>query len=139
MWVVNYWRQATTNIMDPLPPQCNGWKQTEAGLEVEWDSEDNIKQVKHCIDFLLHANHLCQMKLCKCVKNNQFCGPGCESNGCINNQSSQGKTYRIYTTYSQIALIYGNLVLGLCLKTTVSLLHKSKATEVRITKIYRTD
>ena len=54
MWMVNYQRQATVNIMDP---QCNGWKQTEAGLEVEWDSED-IKPIKHRIDFLLYAYHL---------------------------------------------------------------------------------
>ena len=72
MWVVNYWRQAATNVMDPLPPQCNGWKQTETGLEVEWDSEDNIKQIKHRVDFLLHGckckSSKCQTKLCKCEK-----------------------------------------------------------------------
>ena len=83
-----------TNIIDP---QCNGWKQTE---KVECDSEDNIKQIKHCVDFLLHGckckSSKCQIKLCKCVKNGQFCGPGCECKGCLN-QSSQGKLLRLYT------------------------------------------
>ena len=52
MWVVNYWRQAALNIMDPLPPQYNGWKLSESGLEVEWDSEDNIKQIKRVASWL---------------------------------------------------------------------------------------
>ena len=90
MWVINYWRQAANNSMDLLPPQYNGWKMTETGLQVDWDSDENIQQIKQHVDFLLHGckckSSKCTAKQCKCVKNGQLCGPGCECKGCLNNQ-----------------------------------------------------
>lgn len=90
MWVINYWRQAQNNEMDILPPQDHGWKLTDKGLDIIWDSEDNVTQIKQRVNFLLRgckckASH-CKTKLCKCVKSGQLCGPGCECEGCFNNQ-----------------------------------------------------
>lgn len=95
MWIINYWRQAANNIMDPLPPHENGWKMTTMGLQIDWDSDENIQQIKQHVDFLLHGckckSSKCTIKLCKCVKNGQLCGPGCECKGCLINQhATQG-------------------------------------------------
>ena len=78
------------NSMDTLPPQYNGWKITETGLQVDWDLDENIQQIKHRVDYLLHGckckSSKCTTKQCKCAKNGQLCGPGCEYKGCLNNQ-----------------------------------------------------
>ena len=41
MWVINYWTQAV-NDMDPLPLHENRWKMTTMGLQINWDSAENI-------------------------------------------------------------------------------------------------
>ena len=46
-WVVSVWKQATANHIMYPPLDGNGWKQTDQNtLVVDWDSEDNIAQVR---------------------------------------------------------------------------------------------
>ena len=74
-----------------LPPQCNGWKQTETGLEIEWDSEDSIKQIKHCVDFLLHG---CKYKSSSAMVP-QYTENGTYTLYCLEDSLSQSLSFKL--------------------------------------------
>ena len=60
-WVIDYWRKASHSNMQLLPVTNFGWKLDKEGtLEIEWDSNENIKSIKERVTFLLRG--------CKCAK-----------------------------------------------------------------------
>ena len=47
-WVYNVWSQATSNNISYPPLQSYGWKQpTPETLEIDWESDANVSQVRH--------------------------------------------------------------------------------------------
>ena len=89
-WVIDYWDQSTKTSITPLPPQCFGWAvDKDNNITVEWDTLDNIQQVKSTVAFLIHGCNCkkgCKTSRCKCVKAGRQCGPGC---GCGQGLSCQ--------------------------------------------------
>ena len=45
-WVMRYWNQADNNNMTTEELNNNGWKYEREGLIVDWDSEENTKEVQ---------------------------------------------------------------------------------------------
>ena len=55
VWVINYWRQSTNNIMDLPPLENHGYVKTGEKVMPEWDSEANIQCIKKEWTFYLRA------------------------------------------------------------------------------------
>lgn len=52
-WVLGVWRQAHRNNINYPPLSGNGWKQLNADtLEIDWDSEDNLTEVRTRVAFI---------------------------------------------------------------------------------------
>ena len=89
VWVINYWRQSTNNIMD-LPNY--GYIKIGEKVIPDWDSEENIQCVKERVNFLLKGccckKSKCQTKQCKCLKVGHPCGPGCRCVCCNNKETT---------------------------------------------------
>ena len=62
LWVINYWRQSISNVMDLPPLQSHGYVKVGEKVMPEWDSEANIQCIKERVNFLL--------KGCCCKKSN---------------------------------------------------------------------
>ena len=46
-WVLGVWSQANSNNINYPPLSGHGWKQVNADtLEIDWDSEDNLTEVR---------------------------------------------------------------------------------------------
>ena len=87
IWVVGYWRQATSNEMVLLPEEWFGWKMKENKLIIEWDTDSNLQCVKERVAFLTHGCGCkigCDTGRCKCFKSHNRCGPGCNCSNCQN-------------------------------------------------------
>ena len=93
-WVIDYWRKASNSDIQILPVTMFGWKlDKEGALEIEWDSDENIKNIKERVTFLLRGckctKSKCSTRVCSCRKAGRPCGPGCSCTGCTN-KPSQG-------------------------------------------------
>ena len=91
-WVTDYWRKASNNNMQLLPVTSFGWKlDRDEALQIEWDSDENIENIKECITFLLRGckctKSKCSTQVCSCRKAGRLCGPGCSCTGCTNKPS----------------------------------------------------
>ena len=88
LWVVKMWSQAQSNTMILPPLQGHGWKRQESGrIEIDWDSEENIKKVKDRVQLLLKGCNCksgCKTMRCGCKKKKMECGSGCRCIGCEN-------------------------------------------------------
>ena len=96
-WVIDYWRKASNNNMQLLPVTSFGWKlDKDEALQIEWDSDENIQNIKERITFLLRGckctKSKCSTRVCSCRKAGRLCGPGCSCTGCTN-KPSQGTVY----------------------------------------------
>ena len=77
LWVVEYWSQACQSQMSLLPLQWFGWRLQSDAVSVEWDSEENVEQVRQRVSFLTHGCSCktgCSTRRCKCVKAGQRYG-----------------------------------------------------------------
>ena len=100
IWVVDCWSQASQSTVTLLPLDCFGWKVNGNKVSVEWDSPDNIQQVRNRVAFLTHRSGCktgCATARCKCVKAGHQWGAGCGCNHhseCKNRNSftSEGKS-----------------------------------------------
>ena len=69
------------------PLDGNGWKKTDQNtLVVDWDSEDNIAQVRTValIKKGCGCKTGCLTSRCKCKKAGNYCGTGCMCTRCCN-------------------------------------------------------
>ena len=65
--------------------------QVNGMLEVVWDTPEAEQVVKKRLDFVLTGCGCktgCTNKRCKCLKQQQACGPGCRCVGCRNSHKS---------------------------------------------------
>ena len=95
LWVADYWSQARTNI-NLLPLDGFGWIVNGNVISVEWDSPENIRQVKNRVTFLTHGCNCktgCTTLRCKCVKSGRQYGPGC---GCCHCQNKSREGSYVY-------------------------------------------
>ena len=81
------WHQANMNTMTLLPITQYGWKLTNEGLTVDWDSKENIQAVNERVARLLKGCH------CKTgsktarrgyKKRGKSCSEGYECTDCVN-------------------------------------------------------
>ena len=86
VWVINMWHQSLRKTPDLLPLTDYGWKNSERGLEIVWDSMSNMKRVQQRLDFYTKGckcnkgDMLCipQKGRCGCTHNGRQCGPACK-------------------------------------------------------------
>ena len=87
IWVIDYWRQATNNEIVLRPVQQYGWKLTSGQLEIDWDSDENIRHIQEKVRLLLRGCTCktgCTSNRCKCKKSGNCCMPGCKCINCKN-------------------------------------------------------
>ena len=66
-----------------------GWKLNGDTLEIDWDSKENMEQIRDRVKHLLKGcgcKTRCNNKRCSCVKDGRHCGPGCSCCNCENTQ-----------------------------------------------------
>ena len=83
LWVIDYWNQACQSSITLLPLEWFGWQVQDGVVSAEWDSPENIHEVRSRVAFLTHGCSCkmgCKSWRCKCVKAGQQCGPGCSCN-----------------------------------------------------------
>ena len=93
-WVVEYWKHADNNtmIMEDLPN--NGWRYEGAELVVDWDSQENARDVQERVDLLTKGCKCrtgCTTLRCSCQKSGSTCSVGCE---CVNCNNLENKKER---------------------------------------------
>ncbi|XP_071949801.1 uncharacterized protein [Antedon mediterranea] len=86
-WVGLVWSQASVNSVDVPDLTKYGWSQTDQGVSITWDSEENMKKVRESVRYPKNG---CKCKTgcitgrCACIKRKQQCGPGCTCVNCKN-------------------------------------------------------
>ena len=86
-WVLSMWSQANKNTMTP---DKYGWKMSNSGLEVIWDTPENMKAVQDRVTLLLKGCKCvsgCKTRRCHCRRTNTQCTEGCECIHCQNIQA----------------------------------------------------
>lgn len=75
------------NTMTVLPINQYGWKLTDEGLAVDWDSKESIQAVNEKIAGPLKGCHYktdCKTARCGCKKRGKSYLEGCECTDCAN-------------------------------------------------------
>ena len=106
LWVADYWSQATRANINLLPLDSFGWMVNGNVISVEWDSPENIRQLKNRVAFLTHGCNCktgCTTLLCKCVKSGHQCGPGCGCCQCQNQSREGSYVYKFRTAIMNVA------------------------------------
>jgi len=86
-WVSIVWNQAVLNEINHPPLNQFGWKQSQDSLNIDWDSENNLTNIRHEVALIRKGcgcKSGCSSARCKCKKANNHCGPGCKCIGCTN-------------------------------------------------------
>ncbi len=84
-WVSNMLSQASCNQYSLLDITKFGWKMSGNTLEIDWDDDDNVQQIKEHVILLLQGCSYkkgCSTYLCSCRKTGKVCGPGCSCCNC---------------------------------------------------------
>lgn len=88
-WVISMWQMShKSDMYSDLPdPHQNGWLlSSEGSYSIDWEDPDIQSKVERNIHTLMkgcRCKQKCE-KRCGCRKNDNFCGPGCECQGCTN-------------------------------------------------------
>ncbi len=82
------------DLYHSLPcPNDSGWiRQPNGSFSIDWEAPEVQDQIKTNIDFLIKGCSCkkgCKTKSCGCRKKSNYCGPGCECQGCTNLQVQQ--------------------------------------------------
>lgn len=107
-WVLHMWRQAqTTGDMALEPLVGNGWLKDQHGnLAIDWDSEDNMTQVRSRVDLVLKGCSCkggCSTNKCGCRKKGIPCGVGCRCTGCENQEHHmKQETWKVTPTLKKV-------------------------------------
>ena len=67
--------------------QQYGWKLTSGQLEIDWDSDENIRHIQEKVRLLLRGCTCktgCTSNRCKCKKSGNCCMPSCKCINCKN-------------------------------------------------------
>ena len=94
------WKQSTKNAVTYPPLDGNGWKVVANQLQVDWDSEDNIAQIRTRVSLIKRGCGCktgCMSARCKCRKAGSHCGPGCKCSTCSNLPTSNATHHSIVT------------------------------------------
>lgn len=86
-WVRRIWKQSTQNTIIYPTLRENGWKVDSNSLAVDWDSEENLIQVRTRVMLIKKGCGCktgCTTGRCKFKKAGNVCGPGCKCVGCHN-------------------------------------------------------
>ena len=90
-WVCKLWKNSPLcDVYDNLPrPEDSGWmiRPTDASYQIDWEAPDVAAEIQSNIDFLLKGCSCkkgCRSRNCGCRKKGNYCGPGCECQGCSN-------------------------------------------------------
>ncbi len=87
-WVSAVWQSSQQWVF--MYPQITdyGWTDDTNGVQVKWDSPENVDQIKENVLYLTRGcgckKSMCKNNVCKCRKNGTTCGPGCTCVGCEN-------------------------------------------------------
>ncbi len=72
-------------VLKPL--HGNGWTQTNEEVQIDWDSPNNMEQIRHRVALMRKGCTCktgCRTARCECVKRDAGCGPGCTCLNCCN-------------------------------------------------------
>ncbi|CAC5386182.1 unnamed protein product [Mytilus coruscus] len=87
-WVMQYWKQSSTNFMSLPDIKCFGWNIINGDVTVVWDSEGNVQKVNDTIQWYTKGCSCksgCTTLRCSCKKSaNKYCSPGCKCVNCVN-------------------------------------------------------
>ena len=89
-WCTQLWQSSTQEDIyaNMQPPEQFGWiHHSDGTYSIDWEDPDVQEKVRGTIDFLLKGctcKKGCKTNRCKCRKRSNFCGPGCECQGCLN-------------------------------------------------------
>ena len=70
-------------------------KGTDGVYSIDWEDPEVQNKIRGTIDFLVKGctcKKGCKTNRCKCHKNGDYCGPGCECQGCVNIPIHQPET-----------------------------------------------
>ena len=95
-WVSTVWSRTNTAIFMYPDVSLYGYNVSdhsgEIQVDITWDTEENIEQIKNNIMYLTRGcsckKNKCTTRQCKCKKANNSCGPGCRCKNCENTSCS---------------------------------------------------
>ena len=99
-WVHQMWQQSVhPDMYSSLPlPEHSGWIKDGEGYVFDWEDTEVADRVRGTIQFLTKGCNCkkgCVSNNCGCKKKSNYCGPGCECQGCIDlpagNQQKQAE------------------------------------------------
>ena len=85
-WVINVWLQCTKNRITYPPLHTNGWKMTNNELSIDWESDENMTQIRQAVALIKKGCGCktgCNSSRCKCKKAGNYCF-GCKCIECNN-------------------------------------------------------
>ena len=88
-WVHQMWQQSIhPDMYSSLPlPEHSGWIKDDEDYAIDWEDIEVTDKVKNTIQFLTKGCSCktgCASNNCGCKKKSNYCGPGCECQGCTN-------------------------------------------------------
>ena len=89
-WCLQLWHASSQEDMykDLPTPERSGWlKQSDGSYAIDWEDKHVQGEIQSTIDYLIRGCACktgCRTKRCKCNKKGNYCGPGCECQGCSN-------------------------------------------------------
>ena len=86
-WVLDLWRQADRNTLNPKPLCDYGWSVQNENISVAWDSDSNMDSIRERVSSLLKGCGCktgCHSRQCGCKGKGKLCGEGCNCINCTN-------------------------------------------------------
>ena len=86
-WVIHMWSQANRAQQVFKPLAGNGWEMVDGEIQVVWDSDENIEEVRSRVKLLTTGCKCvtgCDTNRCGCRKNGKSCSAGCHCKNCLN-------------------------------------------------------
>ena len=89
-WVSRMWQNALLQDLyhNSPRPEDSGWiRKLDGSFAIDWEAPEVQDKIKTTIEFLIKGCSCkkgCKSKNCGCRKKDNYCGPGCECQGCSN-------------------------------------------------------
>ena len=86
-WIIHMWREANRAQQVFKPLAGNGWEMVKSEIQVVWDSQENIEDVRSRVEQLTTGCQCvtgCDTNRCGCRKNGKLCSAGCNCKNCQN-------------------------------------------------------
>ena len=97
-WVQTVWNQAQKAVFTYPDISLYGYvvSPENGTVTCQWDTEENIDRIKSNVLYLTRGcackKNKCITRLCKCKKENKYCGPGCRCRLCENVERTPEET-----------------------------------------------